>query len=455
MASGSSKAQTAFVSAVLLLLLSAFATYTAIGRLLATQEWVMHSHEVQASVGDVESAVLRAGRSRGAYRSFGTDEFRREFEAAIPQLSGSLHTLQQMTRDDPRQQELCAQLEAVTAKRIALLQESVQLKQDSPQDEHGQAEIDRRGVALATEMTSITQQIRDEEKRLLEVRTKSAGRQFRLTVGILAAVLVLALGLLFLHYRFLSIELKARERAEKIARESEQSLRHLTGRLLQLQDAERRRFSRELHDSLGQYLTGVKMNLEMFVAQGKDDLLTEAIHLLDQSIAETRTISHLLHPPLLDEAGLASATKWYLEGFGKRSGIEVKLDLPTDLGRLPKSVEIGLFRVLQECLTNIHRHSESPKAEVVLQRFPDHVALQIRDFGKGIAVASSFSATNGKAVKYSGVGLAGIRERMIELGGTLSVERCSPGTLVTVSIPLFDEADDSDPSSVDATPSTT
>lgn len=446
------KAQTAFATAILLLLLSAVATYVAITHLLASQEWVIHSHEVQAAVGDFESAVLRAGRARGGYRAFGAEEYRKEFEAAIPQLSSSLETLRQMTQDNPRQQVLCAQLEAMTAQRIALLRESMQLKTNSPEDEHGQAEIDQRGVPLATEMTALTKKMRDEEKRLLEVRTESENRLFRLTVTILACALILALALFFLHYQFLSVELKAREQAERTARESEHSLRKLTGRLMQLQDAERRRFSRELHDSLGQYLTGVKMNLEMFVAQGKGELLSEAIQLLDQSIAETRTISHLLHPPLLDEAGLASAARWYVEGFSKRSGIEVKFDLPDDLGRLPKSVEIGLFRALQECLTNIHRHSESSQAEVTVQRFSDHVVLKVRDHGKGIRPEVSSPTQNGAvAVKNSGVGLAGIRERMIELGGTFTVERCTPGTLIAVNIPLFDDTESGELSFVDQT----
>ncbi len=438
------KAQTAFASALFLLLLSAFAMYLAITHLLLSQEWVIHSHEVQSAVGDVEAAVLRAGRARGGYRAFGTLEFREEFDAAIPQLTNSLQKLRRMTRDNARQQGWCARLETVTAERVALLRESIQLKDKSPEDDHGQAEIDRRGVSLATEMTLLTQQMRDEEQSLLEVRTRSADRLFRLTIAMLACSLILAVGLLFLHYRFLSTELKAREQAERIARESEQSLRRLTGRLLQLQDAERRRFSRELHDSLGQYLTGVKMNMEMFLAQRNDDLLHEAVNLLDQSIAETRTISHLLHPPLLDEAGLPSAAKWYVEGFGKRSGIAVTLDLPGDLGRLPKAVELGLFRVLQECLTNIHRHSESPRAEVAVQRTADHVVLKVRDYGKGMKPEVSPSGKNGAVgVKNSGVGLAGIRERMIELGGTLTVQGCAPGTLISVSIPLYEESEES------------
>jgi len=200
-------------------------------------------------------------------------------------------------------------------------------------------------------MTSLTQQMRAEEQTLFGIREKTTNRFFMLTVVTLAVAFILALELLAVHYRLLSAELNARESAEQSARDSEESLRRLTGRLLQLQDAERRKFSRELHDSLGQYLAGAKMNLQMFAGDRKDGLLAETVQLLDHAIAETRTISHLLHPPLLDEAGLSSAAKWYLEGFAQRSGIEVKVDLPEDANRLSKPVALGLFRVLQESLT--------------------------------------------------------------------------------------------------------
>jgi signal transduction histidine kinase len=225
--------------------------------------------------------------------------------------------------------------------------------------------------------------------------------------------------------------------AERSSRNSEESLRRLTGRLLQLQDAERRKFSRELHDSLGQALVGAKMNLEIFATQPRDGLLAEVMQLLDQSIAETRTISHLLHPPLLDEAGLSSATKWYVEGFAQRSSIEVKVDLPDHVDRLPKPIALGLFRILQESLTNIHRHSGSAKAEVALQILPSRVVLTVRDYGKG--VEPEWLATFRANGMNAGVGLAGMRERMHDLGGKLSINRCSPGTLISVSLPIPEE----------------
>src|SRR5271166_1908929 len=335
------KAQVAFATAVLLLFLSGLATYGTINRLLESEKWVIHTLEVKAALGDIESAYVRAGRARSGYVISGTEDFLREFEAAAPEIPSKIQRLRELTKDNPRQQELCSRLEAAINSRVDLLRESVQLKRQEPENQQGQADFDRRGLPLSSEMTSTMQQMRSYEQNLFDVRQNTAHRLFILTVVTLAIAFIMALELLAVHYRLLSAELQAREEAEQTARDSEESLRRLTARLLQLQDAERRKFSRELHDSLGQYLAGAKMNLEMFVSRRQDNLLAEAVQLLDQSIIETRTISHLLHPPLLDEAGLSSAAKWYLEGFAQRSGIEVKVDLPDDVGRLSKPLALG------------------------------------------------------------------------------------------------------------------
>jgi len=225
----------------------------------------------------------------------------------------------------------------------------------------------------------------------------------------------------------LNAELRAREQAEA-------SLRTLSVRLLELQDQERRKFSRELHDSLGQYLVGAKMNLALLEKSAPGNgLIGECMKLLDQAMTETRTISHLLHPPLLDETGFASAARWYVEGFAQRSGIQTGLDMPENLGRLPSSLELALFRVLQESLTNVHRHSMSERADVSLRLSEDKVVLRVRDYGKGIPVdvLDRFRRHNA----HGGVGLAGMRERIHELGGELEMESDNKGTQVLATLP--------------------
>jgi signal transduction histidine kinase len=432
------RAQVAFASAVILLFLSGLATYVTIVRLLESQKWVIHTHEVQAALGDVDSTALDAGRARTGYTVTGSTDFLTKFDADVPRIDQALKHLRDLTGDNPVQQNLCTRLEELSASRVSLFRESIELKKSAPQNEEGQAEISRRGLPIASDITSTMQQMKDDEQRLLNLRTRVSHRLFVLAVVVLMITFILALILFSVHYKLLTAELDAREQAELAVRESERSLRSLTGRLLQLQDEERRRFSRELHDSLGQYLAAVKMNLDMFSSsQPADRLLSEAMHLLEQSIAETRTISHLLHPPLLDEAGFASAAKWYVEGFAQRSGIDVKVDFPTDVGRLPRPIELGLFRVLQESLTNIHRHSGSSKAEVALKLFPDQVVLEVKDYGRGISreLLDNFrnKGTN------SGVGLAGMRERLRELGGQLEIRNAN-GTLISVAMPLSEPA---------------
>jgi signal transduction histidine kinase len=214
------------------------------------------------------------------------------------------------------------------------------------------------------------------------------------------------------------------------------ALRQLSARLLSLQDSERRRIARELHDSLGQYLVGLKLNAHMLrQAPEREDLWSEADKLMEQCISEVRTLSYLLHPPTMDAAGFASAARWYVEGYGQRSGLNVTLDAPADLGRLPDAIELALFRVLQEALTNVHRHSGASATDVLVWQDAEHVVLEIKDNGHGIPaeLLSHFHSTGAG----TGVGIAGIRERVRELGGKLTLESNSSGTLVRVAIPLI------------------
>jgi len=228
---------------------------------------------------------------------------------------------------------------------------------------------------------------------------------------------------------------RAHDALETLVEQRTAALRRLSVKLLRVQDEERRRLARELHDSLGQDLTAAKISLDMLAqeCQTISAHLRDARTLVDRSISDTRTLSHLLHPPLLDEAGFISAAKWYVEGFGKRSGIVTKLDLPQQILRLPRRAETALFRIMQEALTNVHRHSGSRAVEVSVCANETNVVLTVKDFGMGVPreVLDRFWKTGNV-----GVGLAGIRERLKELGGFLEIESNLDGTLLKATIPV-------------------
>ncbi|MGB8911389.1 MAG: PAS domain S-box protein, partial [Candidatus Sulfotelmatobacter sp.] len=222
--------------------------------------------------------------------------------------------------------------------------------------------------------------------------------------------------------------------------EQAETVRELSGRLLRAQDEERRRIARDLHDSSGQILVAVQMNLAPIEEEARKmnasfaQVIRESIGLVEQLSKELRTVSYLLHPPLLDEAGLPSALRWYVEGFAERSKIDVQLELSPDLGRLPREMEMTIFRIVQECLTNIHRHSGSQEANIRVARSADEVCLQIQDKGRGMPVSNN-GGSSSKLVR-SGVGIRGMRERVKQLGGRLEIQSNENGTVVTASMPL-------------------
>lgn len=229
----------------------------------------------------------------------------------------------------------------------------------------------------------------------------------------------------------------ANEELESMVQKRTVTLRHLSAKLMRVQDEERRRIARNLHDSLGQYLANVKMNLDTLghsATPAQAELLYAAVGSVEQSIAETRTLSCLLHPPLLDEVGFASAARWFTDEFAKRSGIEVKLHLPDGVDRLPELAEIALFRILQESLTNVHRHSGSSRVDIELAQKKQRLTLTVRDFGSGVPeeTLATFQRKGGNG----GVGLAGMRERINDLGGQFEIASSKDGTVVFVSVPL-------------------
>jgi PAS domain S-box-containing protein len=227
-------------------------------------------------------------------------------------------------------------------------------------------------------------------------------------------------------------------------KEAEESLRNLSARLLQLQDEERRRIARELHDSTGQSLAALVIHLSAVNARVTDtdpaaaDLLREAIQLSQKASDDTRTLSYLLYPPTLDHAGLKSALEWYIEGFTQRSKVKVDLKVSLGPGRLAEIVERTLFRIVQESLTNIFRHSGSDTASVLIALGAGIVRLEVADNGKGMPddILAALNSSGGQL----GVGIRGMKERVRQLGGWLQIRSQQGGTTIIVSLPVRESA---------------
>jgi signal transduction histidine kinase len=228
---------------------------------------------------------------------------------------------------------------------------------------------------------------------------------------------------------------RSHDKLESQVAQRTSSLRQLSATIMRVQDDERRKIARELHDSLGQYLAALKMNLARLEGLSKENIqvVADSEQLLDLCLSETRTISHLLHPPLLDERGLRSAAQWYLEGFSKRSGIEAVLHIDESLGRLPQDVETALFRLLQESLTNVHRHSGSKKVDISFRLEGAEAFVTIRDYGCGFTPKQLQDIQDGRA---RGLGLTGLRERIAALGGLFEIVPAEPGASIKVTMPV-------------------
>jgi signal transduction histidine kinase len=252
------------------------------------------------------------------------------------------------------------------------------------------------------------------------------------------------------NYRKLAetLDAQVRARTRELEQRNAEVLRQagqvtdLSRRLLHTQDEERRHIARELHDSAGQTLTVLGMSLAQLVqkaARSSPELATEAANtqdLVQQLHREIRTTSYLLHPPLLDESGLSSALSWYVEGLRERSDVWITLSVAEEIGRLSGDMELVVFRVVQECLTNIHRHSGSKTASIKLARDSDAIVVEVRDSGRGISAQKLAELQSGG----SGVGIRGMRERVRQLGGELNIDSDGSGTRVSLTIPVVKTA---------------
>jgi PAS domain S-box-containing protein len=227
---------------------------------------------------------------------------------------------------------------------------------------------------------------------------------------------------------------KALEDSQRKLKESELSLRNLSLHLLRTQDEERRRIGREIHDSVGQYLAALRMKLDTMSAAPAENDLDECGKLVDECVKEVRTISYLLYPPMLEEMGLKSAIPWYLNGFSKRSGIATTFNVPDDFQRLSRDAELVLFRVLQEALTNVQRHSGSRTAEISISSSSETTVLEIKDHGKGMPTATLEQGAQ-DWMGSLGVGVRGMSERLRQIGGSLEISSNESGTQIRATVP--------------------
>ena len=420
------KVNAALVAAIVFLFLSSCAAYLAFNRLNTSESWVRHTHDVQGALAQFSTTTARAGRIRAEYVDSGDTSLLDQQAGAVVQVRNAVASIQRLTADNPQEQVNCRKLAELSEQRIALMDQAIDLKRTGKSSLLAQSGITRQIVANAQATDLLTQGMYDTEERLLTERQNRVSSSSTITQGILITSLFLALVLFLVHHQLLMDQVAARARAET-------AQRALSARLLTLQDAERRKFARELHDSVGQHLAAMKMAISMLQARLPGDaILKDCLKMLDDSIAETRTISHLLHPPLLDEAGLNSASRWFVEGFGKRSGVEVNLDIFDGAVRLPEATELVLFRVLQESLTNVHRHAQTTRADVSLRIEGNQAVLRVRDYGRGMPPGVVHSLQeNGSA---GGVGLAGMTERVREIGGKLEIRSSSVGTEIVARV---------------------
>lgn len=424
--------------ALVMIITTAAIAYATEAGVMNSRMWIVHTYRVKTHLEELQS-TLNEMRASGELYLLSNDKSEllrsREQASKVRDLAG---TVQQLTRDNPSQQRRLELLRPLTDRQVAQL--------DSFIDGYGQGPLAgpdvRRSLDEASdrreEIASAIAAMQSEEERLLQLRLDTWDSLFKRNIIALCATFAIAAILLAYNFRQLLSEVARRAETERLQRQNAESYRALSARILELQDVERRKIARELHDSVGQYLTGLKLNLSHLQSRDpralpeSSTLLSETIELMDRAIGEVRTISHLLHPPLLDELGFDSAARWYMEGFSKRSGIEVKMRVEDIVERLPKQVELALFRVLQEALTNVHRHAEARVIQVTITCTDREAVLVVQDDGKGIPPEVLEGFRSGLAL---GIGLAGMRERLAELGGTLEVQSSTSGVTLRAKLP--------------------
>lgn len=417
-----------------LLAAGAVAYFTEKG-IVSGRDWVIHSYQVRSQLSDLQIEIMRS--RNGEMTSMLTRDGA-ELPFAREQIRLASHTvdeLRRLTRDNPRQEQRLDQLEPLLAKGLSLNQKPgigrIQVT-TSPEALSRQQEIANRQARINSLVTSME----NEEDSLLDQRLTAWNHLFRRNVLMLALAFGIVSLMLIYQFRLLLSEVARTKDTEQQVRDNAESYRLMSAKILESQDSERRRIARELHDSVGQFLAGLKINLSQIEDVPRIDrakLISDTLQLTDYALQEVRTISHLLHPPLMEELGFLSAARWYVDEYGKRSQIKVSLSVDDAIQRLPRDVEIALYRVLQETLTNVYRHAGAKSVDVQIRCVDGKVALIVADDGKGIPAEVLARFRGGSA---PGIGLAGMRERLVEFGGQMTVEASPAGSVVQATIPI-------------------
>jgi len=420
-----------FISALVLLLFSGMFSGWAIYRLYQGDQWVHHTYDVELNLASIESALSTAGRSRTKFLESSDPQYLETFARARTETLADLARVRGLVADNQDQVARSYRLESSINGRLAALEKGIELAKTRPTDKAAQADLTGLLTEWAIQTSAVSGEMNAAENILLEQRSRITGRRLDLIAAALAFMFLLAVVLIWEHYRRLAAELKRRVLAE-------QNARNLSTQVLRVQDDERRRISRELHDGLGQNLIAAKMIADSFATKPPtQDVIAQLNSILEGTVSSVRSISYLLYPPLLDEIGLTSAAGWLIDGLSKRSDIRVKLEIGGAKRRLPPGVEVTLFRILQESLANIQRHARASEADILLNFEADRVLLRICDHGVGIS-AEKLRELEERA-SYAGIGLAGMKQRAQEQGGTFRLSSSPNGTTIEVEVPTVPE----------------
>jgi|SRR5579862_7258292 len=400
--------------------------------IVASRDSVIQTYQVRSRLSELELQVMQL--AAGPVPSLSAAENMQRSDAAAVLVRHTTDTIGELISDNPTQQIRIVELRPLVDQLVLLNQARSKVPgshiQASPDENNLLEKLNdrqRRIIAIIASM-------RETEQLRLAQRLQAWDYLFKRNVLMLVMAFGIVTVMLAYNFWLLLAEVARTRNRENLMRANADSYRLMSAKILELQDGERRRIARELHDSVGQFLAGLKINLSQVEAHkgNSDALIQETLQLTDYAIQEVRTISHLLHPPLLDELGFLSAARWYVDEYGRRSQLGVSLTIEEPIVRLPREVEIALFRVLQETLTNVYRHASADSVHVRIMCLDGKVHLTVADDGRGIPPEVLAKFYGGSA---PGIGLAGMRERLAEFGGEMRVNSSSAGSVVEAIIP--------------------